>query len=583
MSSIKYKIWMLLPLMAMISCESILDKFPEDKITPETFFTTENELELYSNNFYVACISGTGVFKDYGDVIIQPILEKAISGQRTIPETDSNFDGWGWGALRDINFCLENIYRCQNEEVRNHYEGLARFFRAYFYFVKVRRFGDVPWYDYVIGSADTEALSKPRDSREFVMGKVLEDIDFAIDNLRKQKDVYRVTRWTALALKSRICLFEGTFRKYHGLNDWEKYLRECASASDIFINESGYTVYTAGSTPYFNLFGSLNAEPTEIILAKDYNAALGLTNIVQAFCNSPGEANSGVTKRFVNSYLMKDGSRFTDKSNYETIGFVEEMKNRDPRLTQTIRAAGYVRDDGKKYLPNFKLAKLGYHLKKYDCGVKYDMSSESDLPLFRTAEVYLNCAEAKAELGTLTQDDLNKTINKLRVRVNMPNLLMATANANPDPYLKEWYPHVESDDNQGIILEIRRERAIELVMEGFRYYDIMRWKEGKIFEKPFLGIYFPGPGEYDLDGDGTNDVYLYLSTDKGNSSCVDQFEIGGELSLDHETSGNLIIHQSIKRVWNEDKDYLYPIPTKDRVLTNGALTQNPGWNDGLIF
>ena len=131
----------------------------------------------------------------------------------------------------------------------------------------------------------------------------------------------------------------------------------------------------------------------------------------------------------------------------------------------------------------------------------------------RTAEVYLNCAEAKAELGTLTQDDLNKTINKLRARVNMPNLLMATANANPDPYLKEWYPHVESDDNQGIILEIRRERAIELVMEGFRYYDIMRWKEGKIFEKPFLGIYFPGPGEYDLDGDGTNDVYLYLSTD----------------------------------------------------------------------
>lgn len=119
------------------------------------------------------------------------------------------------------------------------------------------------------------------------------------------------------------------------------------------------------------------------------------------------------------------------------------------------------------------------------------MSSESDLPLFRTAEVYLNCAEAKAELGTLTQDDLNKTINKLRARVNMPNLLMATANANPDPYLKEWYPHVESDDNQGIILEIRRERAIELVMEGFRYYDIMRWKEGKIFENHFLVFIFP--------------------------------------------------------------------------------------------
>mgnify|MGYP000398084136 FL=1 len=457
MSSIKYKIWMLLPLMAMISCESILDKFPEDKITPETFFTTENELELYSNNFYVACISGTGVFKDYGDVIIQPILEKAISGQRTIPETDSNFDGWGWGALRDINFCLENIYRCQNEEVRNHYEGLARFFRAYFYFVKVRRFGDVPWYDYVIGSADTEALSKPRDSREFVMGKVLEDIDFAIDNLRKQKDVYRVTRWTALALKSRICLFEGTFRKYHGLNDWEKYLRECASASDIFINESGYTVYTAGSTPYFNLFGSLNAEPTEIILAKDYNAALGLTNIVQAFCNSPGEANSGVTKRFVNSYLMKDGSRFTDKSNYETIGFVEEMKNRDPRLTQTIRAAGYVRDDGKKYLPNFKLAKLGYHLKKYDCGVKYDMSSESDLPLFRTAEVYLILAEAMARLNDLSGSV--EVLNQLREK-----RIKGSEAVLPEPATQ-----------REMMQEIINERRKELLFGFSRFWDLKRF------------------------------------------------------------------------------------------------------------
>lgn len=165
----------------------------------------------------------------------------------------------------------------------------------------------------------------------------------------------------------------------------------------------------------------------------------------------------------------------------------------------------------------------------------------------------------------------------------MPDLVLETANANPDPYLKDWYPNVKSGVNQGVILEIRRERTIELVMEGFRYYDIMRWKEGKIFEKPFLGMYFPGPGEYDLDGDGANDIYLFSSVSVGGSSISEQFELGSELNLVNGTSGNLIVHQNIRRVWNEDRDYFYPLPTKDRILTNGVLTQNPGWNDGLSF
>ena len=198
MSSIKYKIWMLLPLMAMISCESILDKFPEDKITPETFFTTENELELYSNNFYVACISGTGVFKDYGDVIIQPILEKAISGQRTIPETDSNFDGWGWGALRDINFCLENIYRCQNEEVRNHYEGLARFFRAYTHWRLMKKFNDVPILTKVLDVESSE-LYGSRNTQEEVENFILSELDAVWQSLPLQSELTSEEKWACHA------------------------------------------------------------------------------------------------------------------------------------------------------------------------------------------------------------------------------------------------------------------------------------------------------------------------------------------------------------------------------------------------
>ena len=482
MSSIKYKIWMLLPLMAMISCESILDKFPEDKITPETFFTTENELELYSNNFYVACISGTGVFKDYGDVIIQPILEKAISGQRTIPETDSNFDGWGWGALRDINFCLENIYRCQNEEVRNHYEGLARFFRAYFYFVKVRRFGDVPWYDYVIGSADTEALSKPRDSREFVMGKVLEDIDFAIDNLRIQKDVYRVTRWTALALKSRICLFEGTWRKYHALPNATTYLEECTRASKEVMNK-----YTTLHPNYEELFNSESlAGINGIILYKEYATSQlchGLTRMVRT-----GESQIEATKDAVDSYLCSDGHPIKNSTTYGGDKDVyAQFRNRDYRLYHTVCPPYMVslasasttqwkftdNPSEREYIDlmatisketyhrlptsNFKgfITKGQPHFKNVNWGQGWNASQmgfwvwkyynthtdastangvcTTDAPLFRLGEILLNYAEAMYELGLFDQSIADKTINKLRKRAHVADMVLTDITTDFDP------------------------------------------------------------------------------------------------------------------------------------------------------
>ena len=139
-------------------------------------------------------------------------------------------------------------------------------------------YGDVPWYDMVIGSADTELLNKPRDSRKVVMDNVLKDLNYAIENIRDTKDVYRITKWSALALKSRIMLFEGTFRKYHGLGDWEKCLEECASASQTLINEGGYTLFSKGKNAYQTLFSTLNATETmdEVILARDYNNGVTL-------------------------------------------------------------------------------------------------------------------------------------------------------------------------------------------------------------------------------------------------------------------------------------------------------------------
>lgn len=570
---------------ACVSCEDMLDFQPKDRLSPDTYFRTETDCELWTNNYYTVFPSAEGVYSEPFDVIVRDVLADEISGVRKPMPTDGN---WKWTKLREMNFFLSRSSQIEEESVRLRYEGLTRFFRAYFYFEKVKRYGDVPWVDKPLSSDDNE-LYKGRDSREFVMEKVMEDIDFAIANLPEKQDVYHVTRWTARALKSRIALFEGTFRKYHGIDGYEKYLQECVTASEPFLN-GPYNIYTTGSTPYQDLFTSQNAIGTEIILARAYTSAIsGMTHDVNGHLTGATMGRPGMTRNAVNMYLMRDGSRYTDQPGHATKTFVDECKNRDLRMAQTIRTPKYKRIGGNKELaPDLSRSTTGYQLIKYLTEEKYDANkaSANDMPLFRLAEVLLNYAEAKAELGTLKQDDLNKTIKPLRSRAGLPELDMEEANENPDPYLSSpetGYANV-AGANKGVILEIRRERTLETLMEGLRYWDIMRWKEGKRFEKPIEGLYFAGTGEYDLDGNGTVDVYIYDSeTAPGNKADVLYLKLGTDIVLSEKTSGNLLAHSSTHRIWNEERDYLYPIPTDDRVLTQGAISQNPGWDDGLPF
>ncbi len=570
---------------ACVSCEDMLDFQPKDRLSPDTYFRTETDCELWTNNYYTVFPSAEGVYSEPFDVIVRDVLADEISGVRKPIPTDGN---WKWTKLREMNFFLSRSSQIEEESVRLRYEGLTRFFRAYFYFEKVKRYGDVPWVDKPLSSDDNE-LYKGRDSREFVMEKVMEDIDFAIANLPEKQDVYHVTRWTARALKSRIALFEGTFRKYHGIDGYEKYLQECITASEPFLN-GPYIIYTTGSTPYQDLFTSQNAIGTEIILARAYTSAIsGMTHDVNGHLTGATMGRPGMTRNAVNMYLMRDGSRYTDQPDYATKTFVDECKNRDLRMAQTIRTPKYKRIGGNKELaPDLSRSTTGYQLIKYLTEEKYDANkaSTNDMPLFRLAEVLLNYAEAKAELGTLKQDDLNKTIKPLRSRAGLPELDMEEANENPDPYLSSpetGYANV-TGVNKGVILEIRRERTLETPMEGLRYWDIMRWKEGKRFEKPIEGLYFAGTGEYDLDGNGTIDVCIYDSeTAPGNKTGVLYLKLGSDIVLSEQTRGNLLAHSTTRRTWNEDRDYLYPIPTDDRVLTQGAISQNPGWDDGLPF
>ena len=558
-----------------------LTMLPEHELSPEQYFQNESDLTLWSNQFYNDNLESADIGINDADDKIDNGLSDYITGSRNAASQT-----WSFSALRKINYLLEHLDQCPDRALATKYEAVARFFRAYFYFEKVKRFGDVPWYDQPLKS-DNPDLYKARDSREFVMSKILEDIDYAIAKLPQEQNVYSVTQWTALALKSRICLFEGTFRKYHGIAGHEKYLDECIKAAERFIDESPYLIYKGSSTPYRDLFSSNNAISTEVILARDYEIGLNIIHNANNYTLSNTYGMPGLNKKIVDSYLKSDGSRFTDVPGYSTMEFYQEMQGRDPRLTQTVRGPGYTRiGQTARLSPDFSCSTTGYQLTKWVTDVSQDGYNKSynDIILFRAAEVYLNFAEAKAERGTLTQDDINKSIKPIRDRVGMPNLDMKAANANPDPYLASnvtGYPNV-SGENKGVILEIRRERTVELLMENLRYWDIMRWKEGKRFEKPFTGLYFPGTGSYDLNNDGVDDVCIW-SGSKPATSAPAVYELNKEIFLSGGDSGYIIIHTDYARSWNEERDYLYPVPTDDRVLTQGAITQNPGWNDGLNF
>ena len=558
------------------SCDDWIDKSPLSDITEENYFRTETDLQLFSNGFYNSILNKSP-YDEQSDVYVQQELSDEMLGgeNRIVPASGG---GWSWTALRSVNTLLGNVDKCEDAEAAVKYTALARFFRAYFYYDKVKRFGDVPWYDKELFSDDPD-LYKARDSRELVMTNMLADIDYAIENLPTKEEEtsspFRVNRWAALALKSRFCLYEGTYRKYHNLtlegHDYAYYLQQAADAAEELINSGEYHLYSTDNPEedYLMLFAEEDANPDEYILAIKFDYGMSVYHNATAHTLVPREG-------------------------WETMPFTEEVKDRDPRLAQSIRTPGYHRIGQTDILaPDLSVSVTGYQPIKYvqdptASGGQVDRNDRStcDLPVFRLAEVMLNFAEAKAELGTLTQEDLDKSVNEIRDRVGMPHLDMAQANANPDSYLSSadyGYTNV-TGSNQGVILEIRRERAIELTQEGFRFDDLVRWKAGACINQSIMGMYFPGAGEYDLSGDGQIDVVLY---DEGDTEPevpdAQVYQIGSDIILSEGDHGYVDYHHDIVRTaFNEERDYLYPIPINERSL-NPNLTQNPGWNDGLSF
>lgn len=607
----------ILPLLTIVlgvtSCDSFLEKYPKDKLVPETYFRNEEDLKLFSNSFYDNLLDKTP-YDAQSDIVFQKgtISDELLGGTaREIPANASS-GGWSWGQLRKINTMLGHIDQCTDTEVAARYAGLAKFFRAKFYFEKVKRFGDVPWYDKELGSTDS-TLFKGRDSRELVMSHMVEDIDEAIGTLPSQVSTYRVNKWAALMLKAQFCLYEGTFRKYHGVSyeggrSADDYLKLAYEAAQQ-VMESG--VYSLAKN-YHDLFMQVDADQNEYILAIKMSQSIGCTHGATDYVLMNTSGNPGFSKKFVDSFLMKDGSRFTDKEGWETMQFVDEMKDRDPRLGMIMRLPSHVRTNSKKtvYGPEIAMTSTGFQLEKFVMDPQYETAerknmSFNDIPVFRLAEAYLIYAEAKAELNILTQDDVDKSVNVLRDRVGMPH--MQLAGLTVDPFLvseKYGYRNIAAVNPANLeqILEVRRERTIELVLESSRWDDIVRWKEGQCFPQPLHGVYFPGVGPYDLTGDGKPDIYLYdtKNVDKGVQSeytkkygdtfvflQIQEIEIDGQntpysdgIVLSEGRSGFVDMYRTRTRLFDENRDYLYPIPRGDRDL-NRNLAQNPGWDDGL--
>jgi hypothetical protein len=576
--------------LTLVSCQKYLDKDPVDRLTPEQAFSTETNLKLYINGFYLMLPNANNVYQSEltSDQTVRkdvpPYLLSGFSSQ-SATAFHAAASPWTWTNLRNINYFIENNINASIPlATRNHYTGIARFFRAYFYYNMVKVYGDVPWYSKTMTSTDAD-LYKPRDSRELVMDSVLADLNFATTNVLDTKDAgcTQVTRSVALAFKSRVCLFEGSFRKYQNIlpGTSTKFFQEAAAAADLLIKSGKYSLQKTANTDqdYRSLFINETPLPNEILLAAVYNNTLKKWHGSNNWYNSltAGDRLS-LNKRFVNTYLNLDGTRFTDQTNYATQQFQQEVKNRDKRLKQTIRMPDYKRSDGTSAPPDFIVTTTGYQILKYSTDDKtLDAVAQSfnSVPIMRYAEVLLNYAEAKAELGPLSAADWNLTIGALRSRAGITNTAMPTV---ADNYLKaNFYP----DISDPVLLEIRRERGTELVAEyGFRYDDLMRWKHGENLAKSYDGIYVPAKGQIiDINDDGVagaGDVCYVDALPATRVTGVTYVVLtAATLQLSNGASGNLQWQNNTVKIW-DDKRYYYPLPPNE-IIINSKLIQNTGW------
>lgn len=584
----------------IIGCnDEFMDRYPTTSITPEVFFTSITDLKTYTDGFYgyldapIADLGTDNLAHHNSGSTIDEIMRGGVTPQ--------NASVWSWTQLRNINFFLENYGRVKNAKAEdvNHYVGVAKFFRARFYIDKVNTYNDVPWYGNTMGTGDTELLHKKQDSRALVVDSIMADLEFAAANIKPDGHKSTVTRWGALAQLAQFALQEGTYRKYHtylGLKDsYKKFLERAVSASEKIINEGGFQISKTGGVnrAYRDLFISQNLQANpETILFIDYDKDLGRRRNAHTVL----DYEWALSQTLMESYLMKDGSRFTDQAGYKTKNIDEIFVNRDPRLEQTFMKPGFQAVNATA--PHrLKPTLGGYNQIKFYPEVADMISWEAaytDAFVFRYAEILLIFAEAKAELGILNnQADLDKSVNQLRARVGMPNMILSQVSASIDPKQQAYYSNVNEGDI-GLILEIRRERRVELACEGQRYRDVFRWEVGDRLADQQQGMYVKALGPMDVTGDGKVDIAILESASStGPISHLTEAELKNitlyylkdangnntTIYLENGNTGHIMftIGRDKKKEFIKPKYYYYPVANSQMVLQGSNLVQTLGW------
>lgn len=557
--------------LTLTSCDDFLDRDPRDTFTEgKSFWSNENAVESYTNRFYTNFVGysqgggyGWFYFKSLGDDQATSTLDDWT--YKTIPNTASNYNDWFTEARR-ANYVIQNVPSSSLKETsKTKYVAIARLARAWDYYMLVRMYGDVEWIDYVITDPEDEKIWGERDNRDVVMDKVLEDLDYAIENLGASSDKTLWSKNMALAMKSDICLYEGTFRKYcttaeNGIAPdaarSKKYLEESVKASQALMDGT-YTL----SAKYGDIYNALGLNGNkEIIFFRNYEKDVVMHGLVDYTCGSTEQR--GITRDAFDAFLFKDGKPLAntglDKSDLAVknadgnYSIKKALDNRDPRLSVLVDSIVCFKGHGwKRPAPAAAgganmTSSTGYTIFKFDNQTLESYyrtntnTGYTDAPLYWYSVILLNYAEAKAELGTITQDELDKSVNLIQKRAFGNDNAKITLNPAADP--------ANNHGVSNLIWEIRRARRCELMLDNwYRYWDLIRWHQ--------------------LD---KIDTEAHPAVNQGA-------HVGNVTDGPTITSDGYIQATNAVRKFNK-KYYLYPIPTQ-QITLNPAIKQNFGWTE----